>query len=219
MDDLHKIAKAYYTTANEESRLQGERFFKTMDHDGSRRISIQEYLAYMKRERHTKMANRPFFDYLNKSRTGELDFMEVMTLFYIIKSGRKICDGCGGLLKGTFFSCTDCFANDDESFNLCSKCFTGGKYVHPHKHFLDNYIILENMKVKLEEKEKKIKQMKAAKAKMEAALAKHQVDPSKQKGASNAIVLYNQRRRPSDLATVLQAVVAAAIAVSNCTIM
>uniref|UniRef100_A0A3N7FBD7 EF-hand domain-containing protein n=1 Tax=Populus trichocarpa TaxID=3694 RepID=A0A3N7FBD7_POPTR len=189
MDDLHKIAKAYYTTANEESKSQGKSFFKRMDHDGSGGITIQEYLAYMKRERYTKMANRPFFDYLNKSRTGELDFMEVMTLFYIIKSGRKICDGCGGLLKGTFFSCTDCFANDDESFNLCSKCFTERKYVHPHKHFLDNYIILENMKVKLEEKEKKIKQMKAAKVKMEAALAKHQVPD-----ASNAIVLYNQRR-------------------------
>jgi hypothetical protein len=159
MDDLHKIARAYHTTANEESKLQGKIFFERMDHDGSGGITIQEYLAYMKRKRYTKMANRPFFDYLNKSRTGKLDFMEVMTLFYIIKSGRKICDGCGGLLKGTFFSCTDCFANDDESFNLCSKCFTERKYVHPHKHFLDNYIILESMKVKLEEKEKKIRKM------------------------------------------------------------
>jgi hypothetical protein len=168
MDELHKIARAYYTTANEESKSQGRRFFNSIDHDSNRRITIQEYLPYMKRNGHTKMANRPFFDYLNESRTGELEFMEVMTLFYIIKCGRKICDGCDGLLKGTFFSCTDCFAADDESFNLCSKCFTESKYVHPHKHFLDNYIILENMKLTLAEKEKKIRQM-------EAAMANHQV--------------------------------------------
>eukprot|EP00258_Populus_trichocarpa_P032776 XP_024448795.1 uncharacterized protein LOC112325884 isoform X4 [Populus trichocarpa] len=192
MDDLHKIAKAYYTTANEESKSQGKSFFKRMDHDGSGGITIQEYLAYMKRERYTKMANRPFFDYLNKSRTGELDFMEVMTLFYIIKSGRKICDGCGGLLKGTFFSCTDCFANDDESFNLCSKCFTERKYVHPHKHFLDNYIILENMKVANKEGQ-----------------MNHQVQNA---GASNAIVLYNRQSRSSAVATT-------AATFTTCTIM
>jgi hypothetical protein len=147
MDELHKIARAYYITANEESKSQGRRFFKSIDHDGSRGITIQEYLPYMKRNGHTKMANRPFFDYLNVSGTGELEFMEVMTLFYIIKSGRKFCDGCDGLLKGTFFSCTDCFDLDDESFNLCGECFTESSYVHPHRHFLDNYIILENMKV------------------------------------------------------------------------
>ena len=168
MGEMHKIARSYYTTATEESKLQGRRFFNSMDHDGSRRITIQEYLSFMKRKGYTKMANRPFFDYLNGSRTGELDFMEVMTLFYIIKSGRKICDGCGGLLKGTFFSCTDCFHDDDESFNLCSTCFTESKYVHPHKHFLDNYILLENMKLTLVEMEQEIRQMKDA-------MAKHQV--------------------------------------------
>ncbi|KAH8510171.1 hypothetical protein H0E87_007917 [Populus deltoides] len=209
MDELHKIARAYYTTANEESKSQGRRFFNSIDHDRNRRITIQEYLPYMKRNGHTKMANRPFFEYLNESRTGELEFMEVMTLFYIIKSGRKLCDGCDGLLKGTFFSCTDCFDLDDESFNLCSECFTESSYVHPHKHFLDNYVILENMKVALAEREQEIR-------KMEAAMANHGVQNA---GASDAIVLYNQRSRSSVFATVFQAVATAATAFSACTIM
>jgi hypothetical protein len=34
MDELHKIARAYYITANEESKSQGRRFFKSIDHDG-----------------------------------------------------------------------------------------------------------------------------------------------------------------------------------------
>ncbi|KAG6778225.1 hypothetical protein POTOM_018079 [Populus tomentosa] len=201
MDELHKIARAYYTTADEESKLQGKRFFNSIDHDGNRGITIQEYLAYMKRNGHTKMANRPFFGYLNESRTGELEFMEVMTLFYIIKSGRKFCDGCDVLLKGTFFSCTDCFADDDESFNLCSECLTESKYVHPHRQFLDNYIILENMK------------------KVIAAEKEEQMNNQVQNaGASNAIVLNNQSRL-TVFATLLQSVVAAATTLSNCTIM
>ncbi|KAL9390958.1 hypothetical protein Peur_014878 [Populus x canadensis] len=208
MDELHKIARAYYTTANEESKSQGKRIFNSIDHDGNRRITIQEYLPYMKRNGHTKMANRPFFDYLNESRTGKLEFMEVMTLFYIIKSGRKFCDGCDGLLKGTFFSCTDCFDLDDESFNLCSECFTESSYVHDHRHFLDNYIILENMKMTLAEKEQEIRKMKAA-------MANYQVQNAV---ASDAIVLYNQSRS-SVFATVFQAFATAAATCSTCTIM
>ncbi|KAF5950600.1 hypothetical protein HYC85_012593 [Camellia sinensis] len=73
--------------------------------------------------------------------------MEVMSLYYIIKSGRPFCEGCDEFIPGMFFTCSECFENGTNNpFCVCPMCFENERFIHPsHKSnlFLDNYTLLE----------------------------------------------------------------------------
>ncbi|XP_028108584.1 uncharacterized protein LOC114307375 [Camellia sinensis] len=101
----------------------------------------------MRDEGHHKMNNRHFFELLDREGNGSLKFMEVMSLYYIIKSGRPFCEGCDEFIPGMFFTCSECFENGTNNpFCVCPMCFENERFIHPsHKSnlFLDNYTLLE----------------------------------------------------------------------------
>ncbi|XP_058203131.1 uncharacterized protein LOC131317616 isoform X1 [Rhododendron vialii] len=97
----------------------------------------------MRQEGHTKMRNRHFFKELNKDGSGNLEFMEVMSLYYVIKSGRPFCSGCVKFIPGMYFACKKCFENGHNSFCVCPECYDDELFLHEHVQFLDNYALLE----------------------------------------------------------------------------
>ncbi|EYU32602.1 hypothetical protein MIMGU_mgv1a022976mg, partial [Erythranthe guttata] len=66
---------------------------------------------------------------LDSNGNGSLDFWEVLTLYYIVKSGRPL---CGILVTGTFFSCVECFDSPTGAYSLCIYCYRSNKSDHNH---------------------------------------------------------------------------------------
>ncbi|XP_034684923.1 uncharacterized protein LOC117913913 isoform X2 [Vitis riparia] len=74
-----------------------------------------------------------------------------MTLFYILKSGRPFCEGCGEFMSGVFFTCVKCFDDHSRScYSVCLKCCESTDIVHEHQEFLDNFALLEAKRRKSE---------------------------------------------------------------------
>ncbi|XVE65807.1 hypothetical protein DITRI_Ditri08aG0029100 [Diplodiscus trichospermus] len=73
-----------------------------MERDGDGRVSTQEYITKLQQLEVTTITNMDFFTELDKDEDGSLDFSDVITLFYIIESGRSaFCDGCGVCWKNS----------------------------------------------------------------------------------------------------------------------
>ncbi|CAL5395162.1 unnamed protein product [Camellia sinensis] len=122
MEGLLKIAEIYYNSSSSDLKDLAHNFFKSLDFDGDNKASLHEFLGFMRQHGHTKMSSRHFFKELDKDSNGSLEFMEVMGLYYIIKSGSA-----------------------DNPFCVCTACFGNGKFIHEHglDCFLDNYALLE----------------------------------------------------------------------------
>ncbi|XP_057772259.1 uncharacterized protein LOC130991860 [Salvia miltiorrhiza] len=150
IEELREIAKAYYRTASKEVKDRAREFYQSMDSDGNGRVDCSEFLDFMS-QKISYMQNLKLFSALDLDNNGTLDFFEVMTLYYIIKSGRPFCNGddCGKFISGIFFSCVECFKNSKTSFDLCSECYRAARYDHNHDgqaQFLDNYTLLQAMR-------------------------------------------------------------------------
>ncbi|XP_047957129.1 uncharacterized protein LOC125202728 [Salvia hispanica] len=149
MEELHVIAKAHYRAGSPQVKKLAREFYKSMDTDGDGQVDLSEFIAFMKHEGYSFMQNRSFFDKLDLDNRGTLDFYDVMTLYYIIRSGRPFCDCCAEFIPGIFFSCVDCFKNPKTSFHLCCDCYQMRKCNHNHdgrSQFLDNYAFLQAMR-------------------------------------------------------------------------
>ncbi|KAG8369774.1 hypothetical protein BUALT_Bualt14G0048600 [Buddleja alternifolia] len=96
---------------------------------------------------YTRLSNPHFFRDLDRDRNGSLDFSEVLTLYYIVKSGRPLCNCCGILILGTFYSCVKCFDSPStRAYSLCINCYRSNRSNHNHnghQQFLDTYTLLE----------------------------------------------------------------------------
>ncbi|XP_022849526.1 uncharacterized protein LOC111371659 isoform X7 [Olea europaea var. sylvestris] len=140
MEELCEIARAHYHAGSQKVRDLAHEYFNFMDSDGDGRIDLPEFLAFVRQKGHYRMQNHYFFRELDRDGNGSLDFWEVMTLYYIIKSGRPFCDSCANFVPGIFFSCVEC------SFTLCCDCYRSTKCDHNHNgrtQFLDNYTMLQ----------------------------------------------------------------------------
>ncbi|KAK6161110.1 hypothetical protein DH2020_004491 [Rehmannia glutinosa] len=149
MEELRGIAKSHYRAGSPEVQALAHKFFKSLDTDGDGRVDLPEFLSFMRQEGYAQMRNPYFFKELDRDGNGTLDFWEVMTLYYIIKSGRPFCDWCGNFIPGIFFSCVECFKRPESSFSLCRDCYRSEKCSHNHygkTQFLDNYTLLEAQK-------------------------------------------------------------------------
>ncbi|XP_068331887.1 uncharacterized protein [Pyrus communis] len=149
MEDLRLTAFAYYKHAPEDVQQLVDETFKEMDVNENDCVSWQEFTKYMEMYGDCKhLCNSHFFDELKKEGHEELDFMDVMSLFYIVYSGKPFCNGqCRKFIKGVYFACVKCFEDDatdaTNTFNVCPACYVDGKYVHGHDKFLDNFLLLQ----------------------------------------------------------------------------
>ncbi|KAL8483212.1 hypothetical protein ACS0TY_026043 [Phlomoides rotata] len=146
MEELREIAKAHYQAASPQVQGLAYQFYQSMDTDRDGWVNLSEFLTFMRQEGYSHMHNPYFFDELDRDGNGTLDFVEVMTLFYIIKSGRPFCGRCSKFIPGMFFSCVECFMNSQTSYHLCRDCYRSAKCNHTHNgraQFLDNYTLLQ----------------------------------------------------------------------------
>ncbi|GAY46611.1 hypothetical protein CUMW_098380 [Citrus unshiu] len=148
MEDLNEVALAYYESGTDEERRLFDQFFESMDEDGNGRVSYREFSEFMSLEAYDRnMCTRDFFNDLDVDGSRGLDFNEVLTLYYIIKSGRPICRQCKIFITNEYFTCTRCFKTRSFPYNICLECFRGegGHFNHTHslEQFVDNFALLE----------------------------------------------------------------------------
>ncbi|KAL7124799.1 hypothetical protein ABFS83_14G073100 [Erythranthe nasuta] len=134
MDDIHKIAKAYYARATEEEKEKIQNHFRLLDVNCDGKVSFAEYegIGYK---------NKLVFISLDRNGDGSLDFDEVLALYFLYnKCEMPWCDACGGMLTGAYFSCLTCEKNYPNTYDLCCSCYGEGKYEHHHPtaSFFDN---------------------------------------------------------------------------------
>lgn len=143
---MRQIAFAYYKDAPEDMKICVHEFLSEIDPDESEKVSLQQFLAYMGMHKDLKHLCTPsFFNELKQKGREELWFMDLLALFYIASTKRPFCNGdCKNFIKGGYFTCVQCFYHHSpENFDLCADCYLEGKYVHPHKNFLDNFLMLK----------------------------------------------------------------------------
>ncbi|KAK3024602.1 hypothetical protein RJ639_044507 [Escallonia herrerae] len=163
MEQLQRIAMAHYQAASDDVQQLAREVFSDMDRDGDGKIDIREFQRFMSTEKgyscmgnphffdrlvdYSRMGNRHFFNRLDTDGNNTLDFPEVMTLFYILKSGRPFCKRCSNFIIDLYFTCVDCFENPDGGFSVCLDCYCSHDINHHHNNgpprFLDNYTLLE----------------------------------------------------------------------------
>lgn len=149
MEELSKIAMAYYQASSDDLQELARNFFSAMDNDGDGNIDQREFMEFMRDEGYGQMTNPSFFSQLDHDKNGTLDFVEVMTLYYIVKSGRPFCNCCDKFITSTYLSCVGCLEDPiGGSFYLCLDCYSMQKCDHTHNSlscFLDNYSLLRAM--------------------------------------------------------------------------
>ncbi|KAL6206104.1 hypothetical protein ACLB2K_023353 [Fragaria x ananassa] len=94
-----------------------------------------------------------FFNDLDRNHDGALDFMEVLTFYYIIKTRSFWCSVCGICLTGLYFTCVECFDNvNSNTYDLCPGCYESKperqrynrQSDHHHAYFMDNHMLLRS---------------------------------------------------------------------------
>ncbi|KAM5553386.1 hypothetical protein ABKV19_025545 [Rosa sericea] len=144
MEQLHAAALAYYKHGSPELQGLAWSFFQSMDTNGDKRISYSEFNDFLDQSGHRWILNDPnFFKKLDRNRDGGLDFEEVITVYYIIKTRRVMCRGCSVYLCGLYFTCVACFDGADQNtYDLCPVCYRNWNFNHNHSYFLANHIVL-----------------------------------------------------------------------------
>ncbi|KAH9765341.1 calcium-binding EF-hand family protein [Citrus sinensis] len=152
MEALRKVALAYYNSGTDEERRLFNQFFQSMDKDGNGRVSYREFSDFMSQKAHDEnMRTRDFFNQLDIDRSGGLDFKEVLTLYYILKSGRPICGQCKIFITNEYFACMKCFETGSAAYSICLECFRDGaslNHNHVRFNFVDNFSLLESLRKK-----------------------------------------------------------------------
>ncbi|KAK6914164.1 EF-hand domain [Dillenia turbinata] len=143
MESLRKIATTYYKKGSEHVKQLIIDFFYSMDINRDRQISLHEFLYCMTQEGYSEMSNPNFIALFDKDGNKTLDFYEFLMLYYVMRSGRRFCCGCGCFLDGMYLTCVPCFETNAHSFCVCFKCYHDNTYIHEHCNFLDNFALLE----------------------------------------------------------------------------
>ncbi|OMO68999.1 Calcium-binding EF-hand [Corchorus capsularis] len=152
MDEFQETALAYYANLPKSKKEEAIEFFRSLDRNGDGKISIQEYKAALTEAGAGATdiaASLGLFKELDNDGNGTLDFDEVMTLFYLMESGRGYsCDGCGAFLKGVYFTCLTCFNSKSNSFDLCCSCCRNNNFNHHHDiaDLVDNFVLLHQIR-------------------------------------------------------------------------
>ena len=150
IEGLSKIAQAYYTNESERVQILAHNFFNAMDNDGDGYITFAEFNAFMEEIGHTYASSVEWFKWFDKDGNGRLDFMEVMTVFYLTKVGIVFCDKCRCILWQTYFKCVECYENNGNTYDLCINCYGSKNWDHGHDgrraQFVDTHALLGRLR-------------------------------------------------------------------------
>ncbi|KAL8027139.1 hypothetical protein ABFS82_14G072600 [Erythranthe guttata] len=138
MDEIRKIAKAYYARATDEEIDRAKNYFRSMDVNCKGKVSFDEYKTMVSQ----RYANDKMFNSFDRNGDGSLDFEEVLVLHFVHNIYEmRWCSACAGSLPGLHFSCLTCEKNEPNTFDLCCICYGEGKFDHHHptSDFLDNH--------------------------------------------------------------------------------
>ncbi|CAH8358117.1 unnamed protein product [Eruca vesicaria subsp. sativa] len=146
MQELHEAAIAYYNNGSTDQQNLAWQFFRSMDGDGDGRVSFHEYTDFLYRTTGFGWVHREMFQELDRNGDGQLDFWEVLTLYYVARTRTILCRTCLQPLIGLYFTCVTCFESqsDGDTFDLCVKCYMQRNCNHPHRVFLDSYVLLRS---------------------------------------------------------------------------
>ncbi|KAG5560457.1 hypothetical protein RHGRI_003692 [Rhododendron griersonianum] len=104
---------AYYTNMSHDQQLMVLGFYESIDTNGDGKVSVQEYLDFLKQKGYNRYVPPNLFKLLDKNNDGTLDFEECVTFFYMVAGHRLvICDGCRSYLWGLHFLCVECHSAD-----------------------------------------------------------------------------------------------------------
>ncbi|XP_062104442.1 uncharacterized protein LOC133815644 [Humulus lupulus] len=149
MDDLRVTATAYHEFLRHETKLAIKAFAEEMETKEFRdKIKFDDFSKYMSTIGFPHFGSQKFFDQLRREDRDHLVYADIVTLLYIIQSGRPFCQGkdCANnklIITGVYFTCVKCFLQHcDYHFNVCPNCFYNERYEHPHKEFLDPMVML-----------------------------------------------------------------------------
>ncbi|KAF9661084.1 hypothetical protein SADUNF_Sadunf19G0031000 [Salix dunnii] len=147
MEEIRRVAEAYYKHLPEKDKKVLKNKFNAMDKNGDKQISRREYMEYFKKGKAKGFNQKRIFRALDKDKNRSLNFEEAKVLFYIMESGRAIiCMSCKKFMAGAYFSCSQCFFSDGakkSTFDICCDCYGGKKFTHHGDAiFCDNYTLL-----------------------------------------------------------------------------
>ncbi|XP_010274596.1 PREDICTED: uncharacterized protein LOC104609874 isoform X2 [Nelumbo nucifera] len=98
LEQIRKVALAYYQGSSDETKQHAEKLFKKMDADGDGKVSFNEFSDFFMKSKGLTVP-KLCFEELDKDGNGFMDLEESIVLFYIIQTRRISCDGCGSLIK------------------------------------------------------------------------------------------------------------------------
>ncbi|CAL8075718.1 unnamed protein product [Prunus armeniaca] len=95
MEELHAAALDYYSNGSPELQRLAWSFFQSMDTNNDGRISSSEFYEFLQQSGYSWIINDPsFFTKLDRNRDSGLDFYDVLTFYYIVKTRNILCQGC-----------------------------------------------------------------------------------------------------------------------------
>ena len=126
-EELSLAARAYYNSSSRELQHYARQFSVFLQPSGYTWV-------------HPSM-----FAQLDANKDGSLDFWEVMTFYYIIKTRGVWCNACSAQLPGLYFTCVTCFdCIGQNTYDLCANCYSARRFRHSHNSFLDSYLLLRS---------------------------------------------------------------------------
>ncbi|OMO95428.1 Calcium-binding EF-hand [Corchorus olitorius] len=151
MNEIRETARAYHANLSQDEKTEATKIFKSMDSDGDGKINLTEFRAWVTKEETGRHDYESLFKMLDKDEDGNLEFEDVLALFYLHNTRRFLfCEGCKAFIKGVYFTCVECF-NDVacDSYILCCSCYRNSFFLHhdDHKTFADNYHLLSIWKM------------------------------------------------------------------------
>lgn len=149
MEEIRKLAMIYHAKLSNDQKEWTQRLFRKIDANGDGKVTIQEFFGFFITGGSDYLEK--LFRFLDKNHNGILDFEECVTFFYMIASNRLLeCDECGSLLLAAYFLCVECYnANREKTYNLCCSCYSDNNFSHAHSYFLDNYALLLQKEIKV----------------------------------------------------------------------
>ncbi|XP_063941638.1 uncharacterized protein LOC108202421 isoform X4 [Daucus carota subsp. sativus] len=121
MANLRQFVITQYQAAPRQVKNMAQQFFNAMDRDGNKSVDYSEFKFFLVSEGLEYYAGRNLFMMLDGDGNRGLDFWEVMTLYYIIKSGRPFCFSCDIFLSGVYQVCNMCRGGPSYICNNCQQ--------------------------------------------------------------------------------------------------